>query len=155
MPTLGERLKELRASKKLTQRELSALLGITDRTYQYYEADKTVPPLSSLELLADMYDVSLDQLTGKEKKHSLVRMTDALPPELSESKLSIPTPTTQKTDPVSGDLVFEYERNGERAVLHFPPGTSNSEIEERVKLCLRLLGWSNRTSKPNSSSLST
>jgi transcriptional regulator with XRE-family HTH domain len=142
MPTLGERLKELRASKKLTQRELSALLGITDRTYQYYEADRTVPPLSSLELMANLYGVSLDQLTGKEKKRSWIRTTDALPSELSDSKPDIPIPTTQKTDPMSGDLVFEYERNGERAVLRFSPGTPNSEIEDRVKLCLRLIGFS-------------
>ena|GEM_PF-733230 len=64
MITLAERLKELRKSYNFTQRELAQKLGITDRTYQYYESGKTNPPLETLIALTKIFDVSADLLLG-------------------------------------------------------------------------------------------
>lgn len=64
MPDFGVRLKELRQQKKMTQRALAEHLGITDRTYQYYEVGRVRPPYETLLALASFFGVSLDYLVG-------------------------------------------------------------------------------------------
>lgn len=61
---LGERLKELREERDLTQRELAKKLGINSVTYLHYEKDQREPPLSLLADMAKFFDVSVDYLLG-------------------------------------------------------------------------------------------
>ena len=61
---LGERLKELREERDLTQRELAKKLGINGVTYLHYEKDQREPPLSLLADMAKFFDVSVDYLLG-------------------------------------------------------------------------------------------
>lgn len=66
MPTLGQRIKELRLSKGITQRELSEFMGYkTVRPIQYFEADDRSLDAHSLVKLADYFDVSTDYLVGR------------------------------------------------------------------------------------------
>ncbi|GHV34519.1 transcriptional regulator [Synergistales bacterium] len=90
MPTFGERLKSLRTSKKLTQRQLALELRVTDRTYQYYEVNRTSPPLHTLFTLADFFHVSLDYLTGRSDSPEItgfgyIRISDNLKQELEKT----------------------------------------------------------------------
>ena len=62
---LGERLKELREERNLTQRELAKKLGINGVTYLHYEKDQREPPLSLLADMAKFFDVSVDYLLGR------------------------------------------------------------------------------------------
>ena len=41
--TFGEKLHKLRDSQKLTQTQMAELLGVSLRTYQYYEAGRMYP----------------------------------------------------------------------------------------------------------------
>ncbi len=61
---LGQRLKELRESKGLTQKQLSEKLNIHSVTYLHYEKEQREPPLSLLADIAKFYDVSVDYLLG-------------------------------------------------------------------------------------------
>ncbi len=65
MASLGERIKELRVSKELTQSDIAKLLNITTRQEQRYESDKSDMPISKAVTLADFFDVSLDYLVGR------------------------------------------------------------------------------------------
>ena len=65
MPTFGEHLKSLRKVKKVTQKEVARVTGISERHYQDYEADKKKPGFDNLIALADYFDVSLDYLVGR------------------------------------------------------------------------------------------
>ena len=58
-------MRELRAEKRKTQRELAEFLGMKLRGYQCYEMGETEPSLDKLFRLADYYQVSLDYLTGR------------------------------------------------------------------------------------------
>ena len=64
MPDFEVRLKELRQQKKTTQRALADHLGITDRTYQYYEVGRVRPPYETL--LALTAERSEERRVGKE-----------------------------------------------------------------------------------------
>lgn len=66
MDKLANRLKELRKLSNLTQRDVSLKLGVTTRSYQKMEASEYNPKLSNLIELANIFNVSLDFLVGRE-----------------------------------------------------------------------------------------
>ncbi|MDR1019541.1 MAG: helix-turn-helix domain-containing protein [Synergistaceae bacterium] len=61
----SERLKEIRANKKQTQKAIAEFLGISERAYQHYEAGTRESNIANLIALADYFDVSLDYLVGR------------------------------------------------------------------------------------------
>ena len=63
----NNRLREIRMLKGLTQEKLAELVGISLRNYQYYEQGKHVPSFEILIKLADILEISLDYLVGRDK----------------------------------------------------------------------------------------
>lgn len=61
-----QRLKQLRQKKGLTQQKLAEILGIKRNTYSDWENGKTEPGFENLIKLADLLEVSLDWLFGRE-----------------------------------------------------------------------------------------
>lgn len=61
-----QRLKQLRQKKGLTQQKLAEILGIKRNTYSDWENGKTEPSFENLIKLADLLEVSLDWLFGRE-----------------------------------------------------------------------------------------
>lgn len=64
MQTLGEKLKSLREKSGKTQQEIATILCLNRVTYTQYENNKRVPPLDSLKKLSEIYNVTIDELTG-------------------------------------------------------------------------------------------
>lgn len=64
MEFFARRLKELRKSRKKTQREMAEYLRIGLRAYQYYESAEHYPDVPGLIALADYFEVSADYLLG-------------------------------------------------------------------------------------------
>ncbi len=65
MEFFARRLKELRKSRKKTQREMAEYLSIGLRAYQYYESAEHYPDVPGLIALADYFEVSADYLLGR------------------------------------------------------------------------------------------
>ena len=61
----GERLKFLRKERKIPQKDLAELLGISIRGYQFYESENNEPNIAELVTLADFYGVTIDFLVGR------------------------------------------------------------------------------------------
>jgi transcriptional regulator with XRE-family HTH domain len=57
-----ERLRELRSGAKLSQKELGAKLGLSDRTIQGYELGKSSPTGVNLQKIATFFDVKMETL---------------------------------------------------------------------------------------------
>lgn len=66
MATFSERIKELRTQKNLSQRELADRLNLAFSTVGMYESGKRNPPVETMEIIADYFNVSLDYLSGKD-----------------------------------------------------------------------------------------
>lgn len=66
MQTLGEKLKSLREKSGKTQQEIATILCLNRVTYTQYENNKRIPPLDSLKKLSEIYNVTIDELTGNE-----------------------------------------------------------------------------------------
>lgn len=59
---VGSHIKELRKSHKLTQAEVAKRLNIPRSSYSNYENDKREPSLKILTQLADIFNVTIDDL---------------------------------------------------------------------------------------------
>ena len=65
---LAQRLKQCRKNKGYSQRQVAIYCDITENAYQNYELMLREPKLEILIRIADLYNVSLDYLTGRTEK---------------------------------------------------------------------------------------
>lgn len=63
--SFSERLKYLRTSRNLTQKQIYEAVGMSAIGYQRYEYGEREPAYQKLLALADYFDVSLDYLAGR------------------------------------------------------------------------------------------
>lgn len=78
MTILGNRIKELRNSKKISQAELGKRIGVGKTTISNYETGYSAPDNETLKKIADVLSTTTDYLLGR---------TDN--PSLNESKLEL------------------------------------------------------------------
>lgn len=64
--TIGERIRDIRKEKGLTQQALGQLLGVTQATVGQYETNPNPPKIETLQRIADALDVPLPELMGLE-----------------------------------------------------------------------------------------
>lgn len=64
-----ENIRNLREDADKTQAEIAEYLNIKQTTYSKYELGKINVPIEMLIKIADYYDVSLDYLVGRKRKH--------------------------------------------------------------------------------------
>ena len=55
----------MREDRDLTQAQVGAAVGVSQRTYAYYESGQRMLPPQVLCALADFYQVSVDYLLGR------------------------------------------------------------------------------------------
>jgi len=65
MSAFSVRLRELRASKNVTQKQIAESIGLSERAYQYYELAEREPTVGTINKLADFFEVSTDYLLGR------------------------------------------------------------------------------------------
>ena len=65
--TLGSFIAVLRKSRGMTQKELAEELGVSDRTVSHWERDESAPDISIIPVIAEIFDVTCDELLKGEK----------------------------------------------------------------------------------------
>ena len=60
--TLGMMISSLRKEKGMTQLELAEKMGVTDKAVSKWERDLSFPDINSIPKLAEIFDVSVDDL---------------------------------------------------------------------------------------------
>lgn len=75
---IGKKIKELRETKGLTQKELADKLGLSDGAIGFYETERRNPPIEILNKLADFFDVSVDYLLGRTEIPNLYKEKDVI-----------------------------------------------------------------------------
>lgn len=68
--TMGSIIARLRKEKGMTQEQLANELGISYQAVSKWENELSSPDISALPLLAELFDVSIDELFGREQKTS-------------------------------------------------------------------------------------
>lgn len=145
--TIGERIKEARKSKGLTQEDLAKLLGVTFAMIGQYERGERNPKMETLQKIALALDVTVASLQGK--NFSILDMTT---PSINFVKIT--------------QLSQEYRANIERVIkitegmpsdvlqsfVDMLDGTTNDEIDKIISYGMYLRGIPIPT--PNHSSFS-
>lgn len=65
MLTVGDRLRISREKKNLKQTQVREKTGINNKTLSGYEKGVSEPDFDTLNILADLYEVSVDYLLGR------------------------------------------------------------------------------------------
>ena len=60
--SLGAFIAQLRKEKGLTQKQLSEILGVSDKTISHWEREESAPDISILPILASTLGVTVDEL---------------------------------------------------------------------------------------------
>ncbi|WP_340389490.1 helix-turn-helix transcriptional regulator [Paenibacillus sp. FSL E2-0151] len=68
MSDLGSKLKKARENKRLTQQQVADKLGVSNGAISGYERGYRDPDTDTLKNLANLYEVSLDWLNGRDEK---------------------------------------------------------------------------------------
>jgi len=61
----GQRLRKLREQKKITQKELSKLLQVSESAIGMYERGDREPNFETIDKIADYFNVQIDYLLGR------------------------------------------------------------------------------------------
>lgn len=65
--TFGQRLSRLRKEKDLTQNDIADRVGVTAQAVSKRENDQASPDIDMLLTLSDIFNISVDELLGKER----------------------------------------------------------------------------------------
>ena len=65
---LGAHIAELRKQNGITQVQLAEALDVSQQTVTSYEVARRRVPVSALPILADLFDVTVDELLGSANK---------------------------------------------------------------------------------------
>lgn len=68
---IGSRIKELRISKNITQREMANKLNLSYSTYSNYENNYREPKFETIEKVAEILGVTVDYLIGSDSSEKL------------------------------------------------------------------------------------
>lgn len=103
--TFGERLRQLREERNLTQKAIAGIIGISPRMVSFYESGAHFPrEEGTLLKLAQFFEVSTDYLLG----YSDVRCVEQLR-KLNQAFQGLPRGGTRKSDGLFGLSVRETE----------------------------------------------
>lgn len=69
--SIGTKIYELRTAKNLSQGDLADRLDVSRQSVSKWETDTAVPDLDKLIKICDVFEISLDELTGREAKTKL------------------------------------------------------------------------------------
>ena len=69
MNDIGQKIKELRKKNGFTQEELAGSLGVTFQSVSKWETGATMPDLGLIVPLAQILNVSTDELLGMHSEH--------------------------------------------------------------------------------------
>lgn len=73
---IGERIKELRKSKKMSQSELGKFIGVSQTTVTAWENGRAEPSSSYVAKLATFFNVSTDYLLGRDTREDDLKTAD-------------------------------------------------------------------------------
>ncbi len=142
--TLGKRIAALRKEKGLTQEQLAEKVGVSAQAVSKWENDISCPDITLLPLLADLFDVSVDELLGVKpvEPHVIILDKDETPDDDKKGK---------------GSFTWEWNKHRDNAkwttiafcigailicmffILHSIPGMELFPYIENSELTLK--GW--------------
>lgn len=101
--TLGNKIQELRKSKKMTQEELAEKLGVTPQAVSKWETDNSYPDIDLLVEIADLFNCTVDELLGRKNNDTRV-LTDDMKKDINKMLLKVRITSEEDDDKTKVDI---------------------------------------------------
>lgn len=124
MLKLGENIKKLRQEKDLTQEQLADIFGVSPQAVSRWENGATYPDITLLPMIANYFEVTLDDLMGMEE----IRDESAIEEIFKEYKRNFSKGYVDKNIELLGAALKRYPKN---EVLMFSYAASLASCAER------------------------
>lgn len=85
---IGEKIYQLRTEKNLSQGDLADMLDVSRQSVSKWENNTAVPDLDKLIKLCDVFEISLDELTGREKTEATSILVTQQNPSITSTKIA-------------------------------------------------------------------
>ena len=124
---LGDTIRKLRNSKKMTQRELACILHISTSTVGMYERNQRNPDKDILIKIADYFGVSIDYLLGYEPLKQELNQFDKVMNEATSmfTDKEIPEEDKEKLMLALNELFWEAKQNNKKHAKSSNKNNSN------------------------------
>ena len=126
-------LRYYREKQGISQKELSALLNVAPNTYNQWETGKREPDFSMMSRIADLFDISIDELLGRENAQRS-SPADNWIPVLGKVAAGIPVEAIENFDSDDPDdweqISADMARNGKHIALRI----NGDSMEPRMKV---------------------
>lgn len=115
MAVLGNRIKQLRIEKGLTQEQLGNILNIGKSTVSQYETGINTPDINMAGKIADYFNVSVDWLLGRTDQRELPEKDQSTIDDIDVEKIFIaahdesgkPVPATEGLKKLIKEVILE------------------------------------------------
>lgn len=87
MSNIGSKITELRKAGGMTQEELAGILGVSPQTISKWETSTTMPDIMLLPLIADTFEVTIDELFGNTGETASCGISFADVPDTAHEKM--------------------------------------------------------------------
>ena len=78
METLGKKISKYRKLKSMTQEELATQLNVSAQAVSKWENDLSIPDLPILIELADIFNITMDELLRQKENTDIIRVVESL-----------------------------------------------------------------------------
>lgn len=120
--SLGDRLRQLRSERNLSQRDLAHLAGLSPNSISLIERDETSPSVATLQSLATALNIRMSYFFEEEAPTSVLHIKSGARPRIESEGVTIEgmgkTLPDQELEPFSITLEPRAGSGGERQVVH-------------------------------------
>lgn len=120
--SLGEKLRQLRSERNISQRELAHLAGLSPNSISLIERDETSPSVATLQSLASALNIRMSYFFEEEAPTSVLQIKAGARPKIESEGVTIEgmgrTLAYQELEPFLIKLEPHAGSGGERQVVH-------------------------------------
>jgi transcriptional regulator with XRE-family HTH domain len=120
--SLGNRLRQLRSERNISQRDLAQLAGLSQNSISLIERDETSPSVATLQSLATALNIRMSYFFEEQAPTSVLHIKSGARPRIESEGVTIEgmgkTLPDQELEPFSITLEPRAGSGGERQVVH-------------------------------------
>ncbi|MDR0267113.1 helix-turn-helix domain-containing protein [Paenibacillus sp.] len=148
MVKIGKNIAKMRKEKGMTQMEVADRMGVSYQAISNWERGETMPDISKLPELANIFEVSIDQILDNQKGTKMVKtfIENNTSEFLQNNEISInefstvaPILKTDQADEIFGHLKSKFSM---KEIVSIAPFVSTEIIDEYAKKACETEGFS-------------
>lgn len=86
MVKIGQKIKQARKIKQITQEDLAKVIGVSDKSISAYESDRISPPIKVLEKIAENTDQAFSYFLEDTVESSILSKLNEIKKQFNEIK---------------------------------------------------------------------